>query len=137
MGLALAETQIQSYSKYIFNKGGVKVKLLKVFEKVNLVFPLEQRDFLSYFEDTVAELSSMYGEKFIFSDGKYDFTPPESINSEVPVLEYYQKAITENILFLAGAGDEHKSEFMRQAKDAYLKYWSDNAKGKKLRRNGW
>lgn len=113
------------------------MKLLKVFEKVNLVFPLEQRDFLSYFEDTVAELSSMYGEKFIFSDGKYDFTPPESINLEVPVLEYYQKAITENILFLAGAGDEHKSEFMRQAKDAYLKYWSDNAKGKKLRRNGW
>ena len=132
--MALAEI-IQSYSKKLFKKGGAKLKLIKVFEKVNLVYPLEQRLFLNYFEDTVGELESKF-TGFVISDGN-EFTPPESIYEDVPVLGLYTAAIVANILFLAGAGENYKSDFLRESNDAYLKYWSDNAKGKKLRRNRW
>lgn len=111
------------------------MELLKVFEKVNLVVPIEQRDFINFFEDTVAELSSMYDERFVFTDGT--LTLPESINTDVKIKDKYEKAIVENILFLAGAGDVHQSEFIRQSKNAYLSYWNENAKGRKVVRNRW
>ena len=111
------------------------MELLKVFEKVNLVVPIEQRDFINFFEDTVAELSSMYDERFVFTDGT--LTLPKSIDTEIKIKDKYEKAIVENILFLAGAGDVHQSEFIRQSKNAYLSYWNENAKGRKLVRNRW
>ena len=111
--------------------------LLKVFEKTNLVVPIEQKDFFSFFEDTIIELTSSYGEKFVFSDESYAFMPPENLEAQIPVLPLYVKAITENIIFLAGAGDNHKGEFIRLAKDAYISYWKDDAKGRKVKRNRW
>lgn len=113
------------------------MKIIDIFEKVNLTVPIEQRDFLNYVEDTIHELSSMYGEKFIFSGDDYKFTSPDSINEEIPVHEHYKKAIAENVLFLAGAGDVHQHEFIRQSRDAYLRYWNEDAKDRKLRRNRW
>ena len=113
------------------------MKLLKVFEKVNLVVPIEQRDFINYFEDSVKELTSMYGERFVLTDGEKSFAPPEFIDTDIKIKDKYEKAIVENILFLAGAGDVHQSEFIRQSKNAYLSYWNENAKDRKLVRNRW
>jgi hypothetical protein len=122
---------------YLFKKtkGGAKLKLIKVFEKVNLVYPLEQRQFLNFFEDTVNELEAKF-TGFVLSDGNV-LTPPESINEDVNILDLYTSAIADNILFLAGAGEIYKNEFLRKSHDAYLKYWSEDAKGRKLRRNSW
>ena len=39
--------------------------LLEIFEKVNLVIPLEQRRFFNYFNDTVNELNTLY-DGFVF-----------------------------------------------------------------------
>ena len=36
--------------------------ILEIFEKVNLVTPIEQRRFFNYYEDSVNELLSMYGD---------------------------------------------------------------------------
>lgn len=109
--------------------------LLEIFEKVNLVIPLEQRRFFNYFNDTVNELNTLY-DGFVFeSEGEY--TPPRDLSDSVKVLPLYHNAIVDNILFLAGQNETHKGEFIRKSKLAYLKYWNDNAKGRRIRRMRW
>lgn len=112
--------------------------ILEIFEKVNLVIPIEQRVFFNFFADTVNELQSLYRD-FVFVKGK-EYTPPERLNDddyEFVVLPLYHNAIVDNILFLANKGEFYKSEFLRKSKDAYLKYWNDNAKGRRIRRMRW
>lgn len=109
--------------------------LLEIFEKVNLVIPLEQRRFFNYFNDTVNELNTLY-DGFVFeSEGEY--TPPQDLSDSVKVLPLYHNAIVDNILFLAGQNETYKGEFIRRSKLAYLKYWNDNAKGRRIRRMRW
>lgn len=109
--------------------------LLEIFEKVNLVIPLEQRRFFNYFNDTVNELNTLY-DGFVFeSAGEY--TPPQDLSDSVKVLPLYHNAIVDNILFLAGQNETYKGEFIRKSKLAYLKYWNDNAKGRRIRRMRW
>ena len=109
--------------------------ILEIFEKVNLLVPIEQRVFFNFFEDSVNELWSLYGD-FIFIEGK-EYTPPERLTDENVVLPLYHNAIVDNILFLANKGEQYKGEFIRKSKDAYLKYWNDNAKGRRIRRMRW
>ena len=103
--------------------------LREIYEKVSLVTPLEQRRFFNYLEDTLVELMSLY-------DTEYDLDDYKELDSE---LEYplYAPAIVDNILFLAGQGETHKSEFIRKAQAAHLKYWTENAKGRRVKRAGW
>ena len=109
--------------------------VLEIFEKVNLIIPLEQRRFFNYFDDTVKELQAMYGG-FVVEKGS-EYTPPESVTGECAVLPLYGSAIADNIIWLANGDESRKAEFMRKAKDAYLKYWNDNAKGRVMKRWGW
>ena len=109
--------------------------ILEIYEKVNLVIPIEQRIFFNFFEDTVNELQSLYGG-FVFIEGK-EYTPPTSLDDENVVLPLYHNSIVDNILFLLNKGEAYKGEFMRKSKDAYLKYWNDNAKGRRVRRMRW
>jgi hypothetical protein len=112
----------------------VKMTLLEIFEKVNLVIPLEQRRFFNFFDDTVNELVTLY-RNFVLEEGEY--TPPKDLSDSVKVLPLYHNAIVDNILFIAGQGDAYKSEFIRKSKLAYLQYWNDNAKGKRVKRMRW
>ena len=109
--------------------------LLEIYEKVTLVIPIEQRVFFNFFEDTVNELQSLYGDFVFVEDTNY--TPPKSLTDENVVLPLYHNSIVDNILFLANCGETYKSEFIRKSKDAYLKYWNDNAKGRRIRRMRW
>lgn len=107
----------------------------EIFEKVNLVVPMEQRVFFNFFEDTVNELQSLYRDFVFIKDTEY--APPESLKDENVVLPLYHNSIVDNILFLANKGEHYKSEFLRKAKDAYLKYWNDNAQGRRIKRMRW
>jgi hypothetical protein len=109
--------------------------MLALFEKVNLIMPLEQRRFFNYFDDTVAELSAMYGGFVFEKDTEYH--PPEALSDENVVLPLYHNAIVDNIVFSAGGEETHKSEFIRKSRDAFLKYWNDNAKGRKMKGKRW
>lgn len=133
--------------------------LLEMYEKVNLVIPLEQRRFFNYYEDSVDELLMTY-EGFVFpkdtasvrsenerTNGgetaawSTEYTPPKRLDADNPVLPLYHNAIVDNILFLAAAGGEnnemYKTEFIRKSRAAYHKYWSENAKGKRIKRPRW
>lgn len=108
---------------------------LEIFEKVNLILPIEQRRFFNYFEDTVAELQAMY-DGFVFKKDT-EYQPPKDLLDENVVLPLYHNAIVDNIVFLANGEETRKTEFLRKSRDAYLKYWNDNAKGRRIRRMRW
>lgn len=104
------------------------MNIKEIFEKVNLVVPMEQRRFFNYFDDTVKELESSYG-KFVFENGeRYD--APYSLDDFCAVRPLFAPAIVDNILYIASSSENYKTEFIRKARDAYLKYWNDNAKGR-------
>lgn len=126
--MALAE-QIMKYEVVI------KVSILEIYEKVNLVIPIEKRQFFNYFEDTVTELQAMYSG-FVFEKDA-EFTPPTSLSDENVILPLYSGAIVDNIIFLANGEEIRKTEFMRKSRDAFLKYWNDNAKGKTMKGRKW
>ena len=109
--------------------------LLEIFEKVNLVVPIEQRVFFNFFADTVNELQSWYRDFVFITDTEY--TPPTKLSDANVVLPLYHNAIVDNILFLTNKDETYKGEFIRKSKDAYLKYWNDNAKGRRKRRMRW
>ena len=164
-------------AEQINTNGGDNMTLLEIYEKVNLIIPIEQRVFFNFLEDSVNELESLYGD-FVFikdkttseqanktlhesidANGNYyvngnlaegtentsdeiiiaiaEYTPPKSLTDDFVVLPLYHNSIVDNILFLANKGEHYKSEFIRKSKDAYLKYWNDNAKGRRIRRMRW
>lgn len=109
--------------------------LLEIFEKVNLVIPIEQRRFFNYFNDSVNELLGLYRRFVLETEGQY--TPVHSLSDDAQVLPLYHNAIIDNILFMSGQDENGKSEFLRKAGRAYLKYWNDNAHGKRVKRMRW
>lgn len=109
------------------------VKLL--YEKVNLIVPLEQRRFFRALNDTVSEIEAKYSD-FLFEEGKR-YVPINSLEDDWIVLPLYSDAIVDNILFLSGQGEMYKSEFIRKMKNAYLNYWNKNAKKRRLKRSWW
>ena len=111
------------------------MSILEIFEKENLVMPIEQRRFFNYFADTVNELQSLYSGFVFEKDTKY--IPPELLSDDNVVKPLYHNAIVDNIIFLAGGEDKYKNEFFRKSNDAYLKYWNDNAKGRRQKRQEW
>lgn len=107
----------------------------EIFEKVNLVTPIEQRRFFNYFYNTVTELQSMYSGFVFEKDTEYQ--PTEDLSDKNVVRPLYHNAIVDNIIFLAGGEETHKTEFIRKSRDAYLKYWNDDAKGRRIKRMRW
>lgn len=102
--------------------------LKSIFEKVNLIVPVEQRRFFNLFDDTVRELEASYGD-FLFEKGKV-YDTPNGLDDFCPVRPLFAPAIVDNILFNLSGGENYKTEFIRKAQEAYLKYWNDNAKGR-------
>ena len=103
--------------------------LKDIYEKVNLITPLEQRRFFNYLEDTLVELMCLYNAEF-----ELDLYDDLSAALEYPL---YAPAITDNILYLAGQGEVYKAEFLRKSQAAHLKYWTENARGRRVKRAGW
>lgn len=111
--------------------------ILKMYEKINLKAPVEQRIFLNHYDDSVNELISMYGDNFVLIDDAEYETPTTDIYGDSVVLPLYHNAIIDNILFMVSNEANYKSEFVRKSKDAYLNIWNDRAKGRRQRRMRW
>lgn len=123
------------------------------YEETMTITPMDDMRFLNAYEDTVNELASLF-PGFVFNKtyGHADTEAPErswtengmwykipdTIEDDNVVRPLYWNAIVDNILFLTGNGTEaRKTEFARKARDAYGHYWSENAKGKRLKRLRW
>lgn len=109
--------------------------ILEIFEKVSLKTPIEQRKFFNYYDDSVNELLSLY--EYVLVEGKTHDAPTTDLYGDSVVLPLYHNAIVDNILFMVSNDTNYKSEFLRKSKDAYLKYWHDKAKGKRIKKMRW
>ena len=74
--------------------------ILEIFEKVNLVVPLEQRRFFNYFNDTINELLSKY-DGFV-TEEKTEYAPIKSLSDDNIVLPLYHNAIVETFCSFRG-----------------------------------
>lgn len=61
----------------------------------------------------------------------------ESLDDEIMIDKAYHPAIVDNILFLSGAGEIYKAEFLRKAESAFKRLWNIKFRGKSLKRFGW
>ena len=111
--------------------------LKQIYEKVNLRVPLEQRRFFNHFNDTAAEIFSMYPD-FACEEGKH-YTPVSDLADECCIREQFGPAIVDNILFLSGYDKDgsFKSEFLRKAQNAYISYWRDKSHHKRIQKPRW
>ena len=109
--------------------------VIEMYEKVNIAKGVEQRIFFNLFNDTVDELVSLYGTG-IFTGGRKDYRLT-SLYEENPVLPLYHTAITENILSYVTGDEIRKNEFMMMSNEAWLRYWNDIAKGRRIRARGF
>ena len=100
-----------------------------------LVTPLEEQHFFNYFEDTVNELSVLYN-CFVFDKNEL-FTPPKTLTDDNTIKPLYHNSIVDNILFMATGQENYKNDFLRKSHLAFLKYWNENAKGKRMKRTRW
>ena len=114
----------------------------QIYERVSLVTPIWERQFFDRLNDTIIELASLYGDVPKLSyrvdeNGEYPQGQwVKELDAELLILPLYHAAIADNILYLSGAGESYKSEFIRKSHDAWLKYWNDNAKGRKVKNYG-
>ena len=107
----------------------------EMYEKVNLILPTEQRKFFNYFNDTVSELVSLYGDSVITSQKRNKEIIDLTDDNVVQPL--YHNSMVDNILFYLTKKQEYKGEFIRKSREAWLKYWNDRANGKRQRRMRW
>ena len=122
------------------------------YEETVTITPMDDMRFLNAYEDTVNELVALfpgfvfdkkYGQTTVDTDEVWEedgvyYLIPKTINDDNVVRPLYWNAIVDNILFLTGNGAESsKTEFARKARTAYGKYWTDNAKGKIIKRFRW
>ena len=108
----------------------------EIYEKVCIVVPIEQRLFFHRLNDTVAEILALYPEVKIIKDGE-KWCPVWSLDGFISVRGLYIPAIVDNILFLSGAGEGYKSEFIRKAENAYKRYNSGDSRTRIIKRAGW
>lgn len=112
------------------------MNLVEIFEKVSLKSPIEQRRFLNYYNDTVDELKALYSP-FVFEVADIEDEGAANLNDKITVRELYKAAIADNILYLSGCGSEYRQQFAERAYNAWLEYWTKNAKGARIRRKRW
>ncbi len=115
------------------------VNVKQVYERVMLVATVNQRQFFDRLNDVLVELGGLYGEvpKLLYKpeeDGSYpDGQWVKNLDEELEILPLYHAALADGVLFLSGAGEVYQTEFMRKAKEAYLKYWNVDAKGRRVK----
>ena len=110
------------------------MKTREIFEKVNLIYPVEQRRFFNLLNDTISELGGLYGEvpKLLYTEAE-EPEPVTSLDCEIGILPLYQNAVVDNLLFFLTKEESYKNEFLRKSQAAYLKYWNTNAKGRRMK----
>lgn len=117
----------------------------QMYERVALTAAVSEREFFNRLNDTIEELCALYGEppKLLWEadeNGEYPsgqrirtFEADKNSEGSLKILPLYHNSMVDNILYLSGGGDAYKSEFLRKAREAWLKYWNANAKGRRVK----
>lgn len=113
------------------------IRAIDLFEKVNLVRPIEQRRFFNALNDTLDELRTTYHDLVIKVNGKTEPGLCGRLDDRIEGLDLYIGAIADNINFANGGTDTDKGEYIRKADLAHKTEWSRLGKGRIVKRNRW
>lgn len=114
----------------------------QIYERVLLTANISERQFFDRLNDTLGELGALYGEvpKLLYQAGPEGDYPEaqwvKRLDTDLNVLPLYHHAIVDNILFLSGAGEAYQAQFRQKVREAWLKYWNVDAKGRRVKRGG-
>ena len=76
-------------------------------------------------------------EVFVFEDKDTEDGTVSSFDDTITVKPLYMVGIVDNILFLNGVGEEYKAQFYDKTRSAWLEYWTQHAKGARIKRKRW
>lgn len=116
-------------------KGCEKMTIREIYEKVCLRQPLLERIFFHRLNDTVSELLALYPEDIVLIDGQ-SWHPVMSLKGAISVRSLYIPGIVDNILYLSGAGEQYRTDFLEKAKNASSRYRSGDTV-RVIKRNKW
>ena len=103
-----------------------------LYERILMYTPLSQQKYLTCLNASVAELLARYPKDRVLSG---DYTPFSSILDENTILDLYENALFDNIMFLIGMGDGYRELFEVHVLQAYNHYWGES--GTYIRKRGW
>ena len=117
----------------------MKKTSLKLFEKVNIRVPLEQRRFFNFLNEVINELISRYGAEYVLESEYADrgFRPIESLNDPLQLRAHVVNPVLYGILASALGDESAKAEEIRLADEAYAGIWRGGTKGRRIKRNSW
>lgn len=110
--------------------------VLEIYEKVCIVKPVEQRLFFHRLNDTVMELLALYPAKHVLLNGE-NWEKVNNLEGTLSITDIFVPAVVDNILYLSGAGDVYKSEFLRKAENADKRCRTCDGKIKIMKRGRW
>lgn len=113
------------------------IRAIEIYEKVNLVRPVEQRRFFNSLNDTLDELRAAYHDLEIKVNGETEPGRCGRLEDRIDGLDLYAGAIVDNINFLNGGDETDKGEFVRKAELAHTAEWNRSAKGRIVKRLRW
>lgn len=113
---------------------------LKIYEKINLKLPLEQRRFFHYLNEVINELITRYGAEYVLDDAYREkgFMPIESLNDPLQIKTQFVNPVLYGITALADPQNQTaKAEEIRLADEAYTDVWNAAIKSRTIKRPGW
>ena len=116
------------------------IQVIEIFEKVNLIRPVEQRRFFNALNDTLWELRATYHDiqiKVTNAGGEDLNGKAHALMDKIDGLDLYLGAIVDNINFICGGEEKDKGEFVRKADLAHKTDWKKRCFGKVIKRMEW
>lgn len=115
----------------------------QIYERVQLVMPIGERQFFDRLNDAIGVLDQEYGElpKLLWQADENGALPEKqqwvkTLDDEIDLLPYYHVTLADHVLYLSGAGETYEAEFRAKARAAWLNYWNRDAKGRRVKTGG-
>ena len=111
------------------------INVKDLYDKVNSVVGISQKEFISSFNEAVLQLLSRYGEKYVF-----DGTAPldvMSIDDTSDIYSEWRSPIMNYVIYLKNGDQLRKQEFDSSLDYAYRTVWKRGLKKRKYRTKTW
>lgn len=111
------------------------INVKDLYDKVNSVVGISQKDFISSFNETVLQLLTRYGEKYVFEN-----TAPldiESVDDTSDIYAEWRAPILNYVIYQKSGDQLRRQEYDTSLDYAYRTVWRQKLKKKRFKTNSW
>ena len=105
------------------------MNIRNIFERATRYAPVDTVSFLSAYNESVAWLLTLYGEKYVLTPGAV-FLEADVLDDNCPVRDEYAGAVLDRILYLTAGNTDRMAMSQQSAEAAYRTVWRKGAYGK-------